>query len=223
MSPRHYIGADHKKGSLRSSPLFCPSLPEHPTAFTRRRKLPLPSLVALMLFGMRMSVQAELDTFFGHLAGRAQLLRTVSEQAFAQARAKLSLTAIPLLNDWLGARACPPFVYNSFLVDSLRLNSYQFLSRCNFVTLTFSLVGRSRVSSRLDSIPPLKSIRWRGPCSLSVSNRSLMVAGKLAALLLRITCTYTRILTMRMQPSSLMTRRVCILPSTMRAMQHGLS
>lgn len=58
-----------------------------------------------MLSGMRMSVQAELDTFFGHLAGRAQLLRTVSEQAFAQARAKLSLSAIPLLNDWLIARA----------------------------------------------------------------------------------------------------------------------
>ena len=74
-------------------------------AFTRRRKLPLPTLVALMLTGMRMSIQAELDTFFGHLAGQAQLLRTVSEQAFAQARAKLSLTAIPLLNDWLVARA----------------------------------------------------------------------------------------------------------------------
>nr|WP_223164782.1 hypothetical protein [Massilia mucilaginosa] len=62
-------------------------------------------LVALMLSGMRMSIQAELDTFFGHLAGQAQLLRVVSEQAFAQARAKLSLTAIPLLNDWLVNRA----------------------------------------------------------------------------------------------------------------------
>ena len=41
--------------------------PDHPTAFTRQRK--------------------------------------VSEQAFAQARAKLSLTAIPLLNDWLIERA----------------------------------------------------------------------------------------------------------------------
>lgn len=79
--------------------------PEHPTSFTRRRKLPLPSLVALMLSGMRMGIPAELDTFFGHLAGQAQLLRTVSEQAFAQARAKLSLTAIPSLNDWLVARA----------------------------------------------------------------------------------------------------------------------
>ena len=79
--------------------------PEHPTAFTRRRKLPLVSLVALMLSGMRKSVQAELDTFFAHLQQQAQLVRHVSEQAFAQARAKLSTTAIPALNDWLIERA----------------------------------------------------------------------------------------------------------------------
>lgn len=79
--------------------------PEHPKAFSRQRKLPLPTLVALMLTGMCMSIQAELDVFFGHLQDRSQLVRTVSEQAFAQARAKLSLTAIPLLNDWLVARA----------------------------------------------------------------------------------------------------------------------
>jgi hypothetical protein len=79
--------------------------PSHPTAFTRHRKLPLATLMALLLSGMRMSVQAELDTFFAHLIQSAQLLRHVSEQAFAQARAKLSLTAIPELNDWLTARA----------------------------------------------------------------------------------------------------------------------
>jgi hypothetical protein len=79
--------------------------PEQPTAVSRQRKLPLPTLVALMLTGMRMSIQAELDVFFGHLQDRSQLVRTVSEQAFAQARAKLSLTAIPSLNDWLVARA----------------------------------------------------------------------------------------------------------------------
>lgn len=79
--------------------------PEHPTAFTRRRKLPLPSVVALMLTGMRKSIQAELDTFFGHLQQQAQLVRHVSEQAFALARSKLSLTAIPELNDWLIERA----------------------------------------------------------------------------------------------------------------------
>lgn len=78
---------------------------DHPTAFSRCRKLPLPTLVAIMLTGMRMSIQAELDTFFAHLVQQAQLVHEVSEQAFSQARAKLSLTAIPRLNDWLIARA----------------------------------------------------------------------------------------------------------------------
>lgn len=45
-----------------------------------------------MLTGMRMSIQAELDTFFAHLRQQAQLVHEVSEQAFSQARAKLSLT-----------------------------------------------------------------------------------------------------------------------------------
>ena len=66
---------------------------------------PLAALVALMLSGMRKSIQSELDEFFAHLENRAQLVRKVSEQAFAQARAKLSITAIPLLNDWLIKRA----------------------------------------------------------------------------------------------------------------------
>jgi Transposase DDE domain len=78
---------------------------EHPTSFSRQRKLPLPSLVALLLTGMRKSVQAELDTFFAHLHQQAQLVRHVSEQAFAQARSKLSLAALPQLNDWLIERA----------------------------------------------------------------------------------------------------------------------
>ena len=82
---------------------------DHPTAFSRCRKLPLPTLVAIMLTGMRMSIQAELDTFFAHLRQQAQLVHEVSEQAFAQARAKLSLTAIPQLNDWLIARAHAAF------------------------------------------------------------------------------------------------------------------
>lgn len=59
---------------------------DHPTAFSRCRKLPLATLVAIMLTGMRMSVQAELDTFFAHLRQQAQLVHEVSEQAFAQAR-----------------------------------------------------------------------------------------------------------------------------------------
>ena len=79
--------------------------PDHPTAFTRRRKLPLPSLVALMLSGLRKGVQAELDSFFGHLQHSAHRVRHVSEQAFALARSQLSLTALPALNDWLIERA----------------------------------------------------------------------------------------------------------------------
>ena len=54
---------------------------------------------------MRKSIQSELNEFFAHLSQRAQLVRKVCEQAFAQARPKLSLTAIPLLNDWLIERA----------------------------------------------------------------------------------------------------------------------
>lgn len=74
-------------------------------AFSRRRKLPLPTLVAVMLGGMRKSVQSELDEFFAHLQQQAQLVREVSEQAFAKARAKLAGGAIAALNDWLLARA----------------------------------------------------------------------------------------------------------------------
>lgn len=74
---------------------------EHARAFTRERKLPLPALVAVMLSGMRKSIQAELDEFFAHLDQQAQLARHVSAHAFSRARAKLSATALPALNDWL--------------------------------------------------------------------------------------------------------------------------
>ena len=90
-----------------TSPEFLKSArhPDHPAAFTRQRKLPLPTLVALLLCGMRMSIQAELDQFFAHVCQQAQLVRQVSEQAFAQARAKLSTTSVPLLNAWVIKRA----------------------------------------------------------------------------------------------------------------------
>jgi hypothetical protein len=78
---------------------------DYRNAFSRQRKLPLPALVAVLVSGMRKSVQAELDEFFAHLRQQAQLVRHVSEQAFAQARAKLSSAAIPQLNDWLIERA----------------------------------------------------------------------------------------------------------------------
>ncbi|MGF6859279.1 hypothetical protein OKW29_008190 [Paraburkholderia sp. CI3] len=90
--------------------------PEHPTALQRRRKLPLPALIALMLTGMRKSVRTELDEFFAHLQQQAQLLRQVSGQAFAQARAKLATTAIPALNDRLLEQAAA-----TSLADALAL------------------------------------------------------------------------------------------------------
>ena len=62
-----------------------PVIPIIWTAFSRCRKLPLPALVAVMLTGMHMSIQSELDTFFAHLAQQAQLMHKVSEQAFAKA------------------------------------------------------------------------------------------------------------------------------------------
>ena len=60
-----------------------------------------------MLTGMRMrmSIQSELGLFFAYLNQQVQMMRCVSEQAFAQARAKLAVTAIEQLNDWLVARA----------------------------------------------------------------------------------------------------------------------
>lgn len=78
---------------------------DHPFAFIRNRKLPLHFLVATLLCGMRSSVQTELDQFFANFLQQAQFVREVSAQAFAKARAKLSLTAIPELNDWLILRA----------------------------------------------------------------------------------------------------------------------
>lgn len=82
-----------------------PALPKHPAAFCRNRDLPLHALVALPLTGMRMSIQSELDSFFAHLHQRAQFMHVVSRPAFAKARAELSLTAIPTLNDWPVERA----------------------------------------------------------------------------------------------------------------------
>ncbi|CAG9187629.1 hypothetical protein LMG23994_07074 [Cupriavidus pinatubonensis] len=42
--------------------------PEHPAAFTRQRKLTLPTLISFMLGNLRMGMQAELDQFFATLS-----------------------------------------------------------------------------------------------------------------------------------------------------------
>lgn len=75
--------------------------PEHPAAFSRRRKLPITALVAALVSGMCKSVQAELDAFFGSVQTQATLVRHVTAQAFAQARTKLAPGALPALNDLL--------------------------------------------------------------------------------------------------------------------------
>ena len=56
--------------------------------------------MACLLGGYTSKVQSELDAFFANLANRADLLREVSAQAFAQARKQVSATAFELFNDY---------------------------------------------------------------------------------------------------------------------------
>lgn len=64
-----------------------------PNHWSRQRKLPLPSLLVLMLGGVRKSISAERDEFLGHRQQRAQLAHHVC----ARARVRLAVTAIPAL------------------------------------------------------------------------------------------------------------------------------
>jgi hypothetical protein len=79
--------------------------PDHPGAFTRTRRLPLPALVASLLCMRSSSQQALLDSFFGRLCGDGSLMRVVSDRAFAQARGRLHAPALSWLNDHLLAAA----------------------------------------------------------------------------------------------------------------------
>jgi hypothetical protein len=74
--------------------------PDHPQAFTRARKLPLPTLLGALLSFRGASVQSELDAFFASLRpdGAAVL---VSDRALAKARAKLHVPALWALNERL--------------------------------------------------------------------------------------------------------------------------
>lgn len=74
--------------------------PDHPTAFTRARKLPLPTLIAALLSFRGGSVQTELDTFFDHLGAKGEAA-LVSDRALAKARSKLHVPALWALNDRL--------------------------------------------------------------------------------------------------------------------------
>ncbi len=77
--------------------------PDHPGAFTRQRKLPLPALVALLLSGMRKSIQSELDEFFAHLSNQAQLA-LVSPSKLSPRRMVLRLVAT---HSMFIERGCP--------------------------------------------------------------------------------------------------------------------
>lgn len=74
--------------------------PDHPTAFTRARKLPLPTLIAALLSFRGGSVQSELDTFFDHLGAKGEAA-LVSDRALAKARSKLHVPALWALNERL--------------------------------------------------------------------------------------------------------------------------
>jgi hypothetical protein len=69
-----------------------------PNAFTRSRKLPLPSLIAALLSMRGASQQVMLDSFFGSLGDDGDLQRGVSDRGFAKARDRLSWNALQRLN-----------------------------------------------------------------------------------------------------------------------------
>ncbi len=79
--------------------------PDHPNAFRRTRRLPLPALVASLLSLRAGSQQASLDAFFASLLGSPGLVRGLSDRAFAKARARLHMPALSWLNDRLVDRA----------------------------------------------------------------------------------------------------------------------
>jgi len=61
-----------------------------PTSFTRKRALSFPTVMAFLLSGIQGAVQSELDQFFANLRNRADSVRVVTAQAFANARLNIS-------------------------------------------------------------------------------------------------------------------------------------
>lgn len=74
--------------------------PDHPQAFTRARKLPLPTLLGALLSFRGGSVQSELDGFFANLRSHGAAV-LVSDRALAKARANLHVPALWALNERL--------------------------------------------------------------------------------------------------------------------------
>lgn len=79
--------------------------PDHPKAFTRSRKLPLPALIGALLSMRNQSQQTMLDSFFASICDTACPQREVSDRAFAKARDRLHLPALVSLNDLVVRRA----------------------------------------------------------------------------------------------------------------------
>lgn len=79
--------------------------PDHPTAFTRNRKLPLPALIGTLVSMRNRSQQALLDGFFASVCGSDRPVRAVSDRAFAKARDHLHQPALVALNDLVVRRA----------------------------------------------------------------------------------------------------------------------
>ena len=79
--------------------------PEHPAAFTRCRKLPLPGLIAALLSMRGQSQRVTLDSFFASICGVEGLHRGLSDRAFAKARSRLHMPALTALNDFVVQRS----------------------------------------------------------------------------------------------------------------------
>ena len=73
--------------------------PDFPRAFSRRRQLPLPALVATLLCMRASSQQCLLDSVFGAMRDTAAMVRGVNDRAFAKARSHLHIPALSALND----------------------------------------------------------------------------------------------------------------------------
>jgi hypothetical protein len=69
--------------------------PEHPRAFTRSRKLPLPTLIACLCGFRGGSVQSEVDSFFAHMDADLSVLRWLSERAWPRHAPSCKVTIQP--------------------------------------------------------------------------------------------------------------------------------
>lgn len=69
----------------------------HPADFSRRRCLPVSSLILFLLNQVKGSLQSELNLFFQDLYGFSEPIRVITKGAFTRARSKLRPEALSLL------------------------------------------------------------------------------------------------------------------------------